>query len=71
MSRFLAPGSPERYFVFSAVLGLLIAAFVDRFPSISIGFLPTFLVLLSADVMFYVAMKAGWLRTPGQQKSDK
>ena len=68
MSRFLAPGSAERYFVFSAVLGLLIAALVDRFPSVSFGFIPMFLVLLSADVMYYVAMKAGWLPVPGQPR---
>jgi hypothetical protein len=68
VSRFLAPGSPERFFVSNAVLAPLIAAFVDRFPSFSIGFIPMLLVLLSADVALYVAMKAGWLRVPGQPR---
>ena len=67
MRRYLKNASPEVYFVVSAVIGAVIAAFASRIPEIGFGFLEVFGILLSADLVVYVAMKAGWIRTPRQR----
>jgi hypothetical protein len=67
MRRYLAGASPEAFFLASAVLGAAIAAIVSRISWPGMSFLKTWLILLSADVVIYIAMKAGWMRTPRQR----
>lgn len=58
--------SPEVFFLFSALLGAGIAAAVSRFTSLGFGFWKFWAILLSIDVITYIAMKAGWMKKPGQ-----
>ena len=67
MARFLRNASPEVFCLVSALIGVVIAAAASRIPGIEMGFYRIFAVFFSADVMMYIAMKAGWLRTPRQR----
>ena len=67
MKRFLRNASPESYFVFSAVIGAVIAAVVSQIPGLDISFLVLLGIFLSVDLLTYIAMKAGWIRTPRQR----
>ncbi len=57
--------SAELYFVLSAVVGAVLAAAVSRVPSLGFSFLQFLTIMLSADVVTYIAMKAGWMNAPG------
>ncbi len=57
--------SAELFFVLSAAVGVLIAAGVSRVPGIGFSFLQILAIVLSGDVVIYIAMKAGWLKRPG------
>ncbi len=67
MKRFLKNATPEVYFVFSAVIGVLIAALASRIPGLELGFFRMLAILLSLDVITYIAMKLGWMKTPRQR----
>jgi hypothetical protein len=67
MRRYLRNASPETYFVASAIIGALLAAVVSRFSWVGLSFLELWGILLSADLVSYVAMKAGWIRPPRER----
>jgi len=67
MRGYLRNASPELYLVFSAAIGALIAAVLSRIEALSIGFWMLWGIMLSLDVVTYIAMKAGWIRTPRQR----
>jgi hypothetical protein len=64
MPRFLRNATPETYFIFSAFIGVGIAAGASLIPGIDLGFLRMLLILLSIDIITYIAMKLGWMKTP-------
>ena len=70
MARFLRNASPEAYFLFSAVVGVIMAALASRIPGIDFGFFTVLAILLSVDVITYIAMKAGWMKTPRQRSGN-
>jgi hypothetical protein len=57
--------SPELFFVISALVGVLLSAVVSRVPALGFSFVQFLTIMLSADVVTYVAMKAGVVKTPG------
>ncbi len=67
MPRFLRNATPETYFIFSALVGAAIAAGASVIPGIDFGFFRILLILLSIDVITYIAMKRGWMKTPRQR----
>ncbi len=67
MTRFLRNATPEVYLVFSAVIGVLIAAAGTLIPGLEVGFFRMLAILLSLDVITYIAMKLGWMKTPGKR----
>lgn len=67
MKRFLRNASPESYFVFSAVVGIVLAAIISQIPGLDMSFLLLLGIFLSVDLLTYIAMKAGWIRTPRQR----
>ena len=71
MLRFLRNTTPGTYFIYSAFVGVLIAAGATLIPGIELGFIRMLLILLSIDVITYIAMKAGWIRIPGQRGGAK
>ena len=60
MVRFLKRTSPEAEFVLSALIGVVIAGVMSRIPGLDLSFLTMLAILLSIDVIRYVAAKAGW-----------
>jgi hypothetical protein len=58
-------GSPELFFVISALLGILLSAVVSLVPALGFSFVQFLTIMLSADVVTYIAMKAGVVKTPG------
>lgn len=52
------------FFLFSAMLGVLMAAALSQIPLLDFGFREMLLVLLSVDVVNYIAMKSGFMREP-------
>ena len=67
MRRYLSNASPEAYLLVSALIGAGIAGLATLIPQIDFGFLEVFGILLSFDLLTYIAMKAGWIRTPRQR----
>ena len=67
MARFLRTASPEAYFLFSALIGIVLAGIASRIPGLDLGFVTLVVILLSIDVITYVAMKVGWMKTPRQR----
>ena len=67
MAKFLRTASPEKYLVFSAFIGILLAWVVSRIPGLDMDFLTLAAILLLIDVVTYVAMKAGLIRTARQR----
>lgn len=67
MQKYLRNASPEAYFAVSALIGLVIAAVISRISVFGFSFLGLLGVLLSVDAVTYIAMKAGWIRTPRQR----
>jgi fucose permease len=67
MAKFLRTASPEKYLAFSAAIGILLAWLASRIPGLGMNFLTLAAILLSIDVITYIAMKAGWIRTPKQR----
>lgn len=64
MTRF-RKASAELYFVLSALVGAILAAAVSRVPALGFSFLQFLTIMLSADVVTYVAMKAGRMSASG------
>ena len=60
--------SPELFFLMSALLGVVLAAVVSRIPAIGFSFVQFLAIMLSVDVVTYIAMKAGWMHTPGASR---
>jgi hypothetical protein len=67
MAKFLRTASPEQYFAFSALLGIVLAYIASRIPALDMDFLTLAAILVVIDLITYVAMKAGWMRTPRQR----
>lgn len=67
MAQFLRNASPEVYFLFSALIGVVMAALASRIPGLDLSFLTLLAIFLTIDVVTYIAMKAGWIRTPRQR----
>jgi hypothetical protein len=67
MAQFLRTASPGTFFLFSAFLGLVMAWVASRIPGLGMNFLTLAAILLALDVITYIAMKAGWVRTPRQR----
>ena len=57
--------SPELFFIISAAVGVLLSGVVSRVPALGFSFVQFLTIMLSADVVTYVAMKAGVVKTPG------
>jgi hypothetical protein len=66
---YLRNASPEVFFLFSAAVGVVFAAISSRIPAVGFSFWKLLFILLSVDVIRYVAMKAGWLTDRGQPRS--
>ena len=47
--------------------GVALAAVASRIPGLDLGFLRLLAIFLSFDLLTYIAMKAGWIRTPAQR----
>ena len=67
MAQFLRTASPGTFFLFSAFLGLVMAWVASRIPGLGMNFLTLAAILIALDVITYIAMKAGWVRTPRQR----
>lgn len=67
MRRYLRNASAETYFVASAIIGALLAAVISRISWVGFSFLELWGILLSVDVVTYLAMKAGWIRAPRER----
>lgn len=67
MRRYLQHASPEAWFLFSAIIGVAIAWAATLIPGLGFRFIQILVILLSIDVATYIAMKAGWIRTPRQR----
>ena len=67
MAKFLRTASPEKYLLFSALIGIGLAWLASRMAWLDMDFLTLAAILLSIDVITYIAMKAGWIRTPRQR----
>lgn len=67
MRQYLQHASPEAYFLFSAVVGVAMAWIATLIPGLGFGFVEMLAILLSIDVAMYIAMKAGWIKTPRQR----
>lgn len=71
MRSYLKNASPEVYLLFCALVGVGMAAVASRIPGLDFGFLTLLAIFLSFDLLTYVAMKAGWIRTPAQRSGEK
>jgi hypothetical protein len=61
--------SPEAFALASAVVGVLMAALLTLVPAASFGtFWQMTAILLSADLVVYLAMKLGWLKMRRDRK---
>jgi hypothetical protein len=61
--------SPETFGLASAVVGVLMAALLTLVPAVSFGtFWQMTAILLSADIVVYLAMKVGWLKMRRDRK---
>ena len=67
MARFLRNASPEAYFLFSAFLGVLMAALASRIPGLDLSFVTLLVIFIALDLITYIAMKIGWIKTPKQR----
>lgn len=67
MAQFLRTASPGTFFLFSAVLGVVMAWLASMIPGLDMNFLTLAGILIALDVVTYIAMKAGWMRTPRQR----
>ena len=67
MAKFLRTASPEKYLAFSAAKGIVLAWLTSRRPGLGRNYITLAAILLSIDVITYIAMKAGWIRTPKQR----
>ncbi len=67
MPQLLRNATPEMYLIYSAFIGVLIAGGASLIPGIDFGFYRMLLILLSIDVITYIAMKLGWMKTPKQR----
>ena len=70
MARFLRNASPEVFCLFSALIGVVIAAAASQIPGIGMSFYKLAAVLVGSDVVLYLAMKAGFIRLPGARSRD-
>ncbi len=67
MRSYIRRSSPEVFFIFSAAIGAVIAGALTLYEPLNMGFWLLWGILLSFDVVTYIAMKAGWIRTPRQR----
>lgn len=67
MAQFLRTASPGTFFLFSAFLGVVMAWIASMIPGLDMDFLTLAGILIALDVVTYIAMKAGWVRTPRQR----
>ena len=67
MAKFLRTASPEKYLMFSAAIGIVMAWLASRIPGLDMDFVTLAAILLALDIITYIAMKAGWVRTPRQR----
>jgi hypothetical protein len=57
--------SAETYALANAIVAVLMAALLTRTPAVAFGtFWQMAAILIVADVVVYVVMKLGWIRTP-------
>jgi hypothetical protein len=71
MRTYLKNATPEVYLLFCALTGVALAAVASRIPGLDFGFLRLLAIFLSFDLLTYIAMKAGWIRTPAQRNKQK
>lgn len=67
MRSYLRNASPEVYLLFCSLVAVVFAAAASRIPSLGFGFVQLLVIFVSFDVLVYIAMKAGWIRTPRQR----
>ena len=61
----LRNATAEGYALFSAVGSVIVAAVFSQIEWLSFGtFVQMLAAFLAADVLFYAAMKLGWIRSP-------
>jgi hypothetical protein len=63
--------SPEVYLLFCALIGVALAAVASRIPGLDLGFVRLLAIFLSFDLLTYIAMKAGWIRTPAERNDER
>lgn len=65
MRAYLRSASPELYLIVAAAVSIAIAALVTRVPLLRFGgFVEMSIVLLASDVVIYVLMKIGLMKSP-------
>lgn len=65
MRAYLRNASPELYLVVAAAVSIAIAAIVTRVPLLRFGsFIEMSIVLLASDVVIYLLMKTGLMKSP-------
>lgn len=70
MRSYIRNASPELYLVVAAAVSIAIAAIVARVPLIRFGnFVEMSIVLLASDVVIYLLMKAGLMKSPRDRGS--
>lgn len=70
MRAHLRNASPELYLVVAAAVSIAIAAIVTRVPRLQFGsFIEMSVVLLASDVVIYLLMKIGLMKSPRDRGS--
>jgi hypothetical protein len=69
--KFLNRTSAEAEFVLSALIGVVIAAVLSRIPGLGLSFTTMLAILLSIDVIRYIANKAGWSGPFGSRRDKR
>ena len=65
MRAYLRNASPELYLLVAAAISIAIAAIFTRVPLLHFGsFVEMSIVLLASDVVIYVLMKIGLMKSP-------
>ncbi len=64
----LRTASPETYLLFTALLGVVIAAGLTQVPALAFGnFWLMAGALVAGDVVVYLMVKLGWLKRPRER----
>lgn len=70
MRAYLRNASPEVYFVATAIVSIAIAAVFARIPLLRFGsFVEMSIVLVASDLVIYVLMKIGFMKSPRDRSS--